>query len=118
MDIAEPENIITTSPAWPYLLITIAALIITFFVIRHFNLRFKLWYINYKIENNTKETARKILALFKLEKNTDYVEKVLHINKEASSHYRQQLLKACYTGNPVEQQHIHLLLKSVRDWLR
>lgn len=118
MDIVEPENIIATTPVWPYLLISTAVLIVIFFVIRYFNIRIKLWYLSYKIDNNTKETARKILTLFKLEKNTDYIEKVLHINKNSSNHYRQKLLKACYTDKPVGRQHIQLLLKTANSWLR
>ncbi len=122
IDIVEPEIIAKTMPAWEYLLIVLTTVIVLFFVIRYFNihLRFKLWLLNYNLAHsaNTKETAKKILALFKLEKNTHYIEATLQVNKESGINCRLELLKACYADTAADRQHILSLLKTVSKWLR
>lgn len=122
IDIVEPEIIAEATPTWEYLLIALTTIITLFFVIRYFNihLRFKLWLLNYNLAHsaNTKEVAKKILALFKLEKNTYYIETALQVNKESAINCRLKLLKSCYADTATDRQHILLLLKTVGKWLR
>ncbi len=122
MDIIESDNVTETIPAWEYLLISLSVIIAIVFVIRYFNihLRVKLWLLNYNLarSNNTKETARKLVTLLQLDKDTTYIETTLHVNKESGIYYRHELLKACYASKTVERQHINTLLKNISQWLR
>lgn len=122
MDIIESDNVTETIPAWEYLLISLSVIIAIVFFIRYFNihLRVKLWLLNYNLarSNNTKETARKLVTLLQLDKDTTYIETTLHVNKESGIYYRHELLKACYASKTVERQHINTLLKNISQWLR
>ncbi len=120
-DIIEPTNITETIPVWEYIVIFLIALLISFVLVKYFNiiLRFKLWILTFKIKKtmDSRKIAKKILSLFRLEKDTIYIEKKLHLNKKIGVDYRLELLKACYANTIASPKHIITLIKMPTKWL-
>jgi len=120
-DIIEPTNITDTIPLWEYTVIFLIVLLIFFVLIKYFNiiLQFKLWILTFKLKKtmDSRRIAKKILSLFRLEKNTIYIEKKLHLNKKVGVNYRLELLKACYANTIANQKHILTLIKMPTKWL-
>ncbi|MBN4080057.1 hypothetical protein JYT31_00170 [Beggiatoa alba] len=122
LDIIEPASMAPSESGWGFFISSII-LILLFYICYKFlklNIRIKLWFIKLQLHHNndTRACAKKLLALFKLGKNTVYAQKVLGFqNNDRMSDYRLKLMTACYSKPLTENVPMIKLIKTLQTWL-